>query len=153
PEGRDWDRRYGVKPLRCFVGPIISLQVERTRMDNARQWESGADMSQLAKKLMGEKFSPSNFSPIFSEVEAAKQFSAVILNFSTGDLAQATRRSKETAKCWKAGRAFPNGVSLMALVREFPEIRAWVRARTGEFDDPRSLDITFSAAEQLMQSD
>jgi hypothetical protein len=114
-------------------------------------------MPRHATKLQGENFSPSkNFSPVFSpmsEVDAAQEFAAVILPFSVGELATATNRSKETAKCWKLGRAFPNGVSLMALVAEFPAIRAWAHERTGGFDSSQSLGTMFALLEKVMASD
>lgn len=105
-------------------------------------------------KTPGAKISyPKNFAPIMTEQAAAAEFSGVILSFSTGQLAQATGRSKETAKCWKAGRAFPNGVSLMALVTEFPQIRAWAHSKTGGFESSQSLDVMFGTLEQIMASD
>lgn len=95
-------------------------------------------MGQTATQRAGEKFAPTKkFSPV-TEQEAAEEFSAVIIDFSVGELAHATGRSKETAKCWKAGRAFPNGVSLMALVAQFPRIRVWANRRTGGFDNPQT---------------
>jgi hypothetical protein len=109
-------------------------------------------MRRAATRRLGENFAPTkNFAPV-TEQEAAQEFSAVILPFSVGQLAQATGRSKETAKCWKAGRAFPNGVSLMALVAEFPQIRAWANRRTGGFDHPQSQSEGFALLERIMAS-
>lgn len=117
----------------------------------ARRIEGSLKMRRPATKLGGENISPpKNFSPVFSEPEAAKQFSAVILPFSVGELALAADRSKETAKCWKNGRAFPNGVSLMALMAEFPVINAWVKTRTGGFDSPLALAEGFAMLEKIM---
>lgn len=112
-------------------------------------------MAKTAISLESAKIARSNnSSPVFvSEQEAAKEFSAVILPFSVGELATATDRSKETVKCWKAGRSFPNGVSLMALVAEFPAIRAWHHTKTGGFDSPQSLGAMFSTLERVMASD
>lgn len=88
-----------------------------------------------------------------SEQDAAAEFSAVILAFSTGEIAKATGRSKETVKCWKAGRAFPNGVSLMALTSEFPRIRAWYDRRTGGVHNPQSQVELFAELERIMASE
>ena len=105
-------------------------------------------------KSAGEKIAyPKNFAPVLTEQAAAAEFSAIILPFSTGQLAQATGRSKETAKCWKSGRAFPNGVSLMKLMEDFPQIDAWVRSKTGRFNSPQTLGTMFGMLEKVMASD
>lgn len=124
------------------------------RVEQTRRIEGETTMVRSATKTTGEKIAPAtNFAPVLTEQEAAAEFSAVILDFSAGELARASRRSKETAKCWKAGRAFPNGVSLLALVNEFPKIRAWVNAKTGGFDSPRGLSAAFALVEQIMATD
>lgn len=130
-----------------------SPKLENGRGEQPRRNKGSLTMPRRATKLTGVNFTPHNFSPIFSEAEAAKEFSAVIVPFSTGELALATKRSKDTAKCWKRGRAFPNGVSLMALVHEFPEIRAWVKSKTGEFEDSKSLASRYQTLEEVMFSD
>lgn len=94
-----------------------------------------------AMKPVGVKITyPKNFTPVLTEQVAAAELSAVILPFSTGQLAQATGRSKDTVKCWKAGRTFPNGVSLIALVKEFPQIRAWANSKSGGFNSPQGMN-------------
>lgn len=106
-----------------------------------------------ASRAQGEIFAPTkNFAPVFSEAEAAQEFSAVILDFSAGELARAAQRSKETAKCWKAGRSFPNGVSLMALVTEFPRIHAWFNSKTGGLDSPQGMSAAFALIESTLAS-
>lgn len=98
-------------------------------------------------------FSPRRIShPFLSEPEAAEEFSAVILDFSAGELARASGRSKDTAKCWKVGRAFPNGVSLIALIREFKPIRTWVESKVGALDSPRGMSEGFAILEKIMVS-
>lgn len=107
-----------------------------------------------ARKGAGVKITyPKNFTPVLTEQAAAAEFSAVIIPFSTGQLAQATGRSKDTVKCWKAGRTFPNGVSLMALIEDFPQIDAWVRSKTGRFNSPHTVTDIFSEMEKLLTSD
>jgi len=67
----------------------------------------------------------------------------VVTDFSAGQLASASDRSKETAKNWKAGRAFPNGASLINLARSIPIVRAWLLHEIGEcaeFDGPQVAD-------------
>jgi hypothetical protein len=81
---------------------------------------------QPAIRARGETISrEKRLSPVFvSPRAAAKEFQAVVLHLSVGELAFNT--NKETAKCWKAGRAFPSGCNLIALMAEFPHIRQWV---------------------------
>lgn len=131
-----------------------AAKLARDRAAQARRINGGWTMVETATRLEGDNFSPKNkFTPV-TEQEAAKEFSAVILQFSVGELAHATGRSKDTVKCWKSGRAFPNGASLMALIAEFPRIEAWVRSKTGSaFQSPASLGEVFGLLERLMQSD
>jgi len=85
--------------------------------------------------------------PFIDEREAAEQFSAVVVDFSAGQLAQLARRTKGTAKNWKAGRVFPNGASLLNLAMTVPVVNAWVQAKIGrpEFDCPRTAHETINA--------
>ena len=113
----------------------------------------GATMRNSSTRLRRENFlAPKNFTPKIDEVQAAKEFSAVILDFSAGQLAYATGRSKQTAKCWKAGRAFPNGNSLKSLEAEFPAIRSWANNRWGIHDSAERLTNGFALLEQMMAS-
>lgn len=64
--------------------------------------------------------------PAMTEEEAAEKFSALILPYTRGDLAQASERTKEAAKHWKAGTRAPNSSSLITLARRIPRIREWV---------------------------
>jgi len=117
------------------------MTVLRTRM-NSRA-DHGQARARSSTRSRGTKFVPSTkFVPKIDEREAAQQFSAVVTDFSAGQLASASDRSKETAKNWKAGRAFPNGASIINLARANPTIRAWLMheiGETAEFDDPRVL--------------
>lgn len=76
--------------------------------------------------LTGAKIAPgARFSPI-NDRDAAEEFALLVVDFSAGQLAKAACRSKETAKCWKAGRALPNGASLLNLAGNIPRIHDWV---------------------------
>lgn len=94
---------------------------------------------------------PNKLLAFTDERSAAEQFSAVVHDFSAGQLAQVTRRTKGTAKNWKAGRVFPNGASLINLARNIPEIRAWLYHEIGaeaEFDSPRLADAILNLLNQ-----
>lgn len=72
---------------------------------------------------------PASVAPIITEDEAAKEFSAVVLEFSRGDLAQLSGRTKEAAKHWKAGTRAPNSSSLITMARRNSRIKEWVIAQ------------------------
>lgn len=96
----------------------------------------------------GNNFVPSNkLLPFTDEREAAAQFSAVVHDFSAGQLAQLARCTKGTAKNWKAGRVFPNGAKLLNLATNCPIVNAWVHSKIGrpEFDCPRTVHETINA--------
>ena len=110
-------------------------------------------MNASAIKQTDTNFVPStNFVPI-SEAERAEEFAGELIPFPAKDLARASSRSVETAKQWKAGRRFPNGESLMALMAAFPTINAWVLRKTGGIHSPQALSTAFALLEQIMQSD
>lgn len=64
-----------------------------------------------------------------TEEQAAEEFSALVLPYSRGDLAQLSGRTKEAAKHWKAGSRAPNCSSLISMGRRNPRIRDWVIAQ------------------------
>ena len=78
-----------------------------------------------------------------TEPEGAEDLAPVLDDFEEGQLAQATNRSKETARLWKMGVRFPNGASLINLARNVPAVRAWLLQQIGseaeEFDDEQVL--------------
>lgn len=75
------------------------------------------------------------FVPVpITERQTAESFSALVMPFSAGQLANAGGRSKETAKGWKAGRAAPNAASLINLARTMPTVRAWLYAEIEQHD-------------------
>lgn len=83
--------------------------------------------------------------PILIGRDAVNAFTALIIPFSAGDLAQAAHVSKQTAKCWKNGRSIPSSDRLMLLGRNLPPVRAWVQKQMmaggeTEFDSPERLD-------------
>lgn len=92
-----------------------------------------------------------------TEREAAEEFSAVVIDFEAGQLAQAARRTKEAAKAWKSAKRCPNGSSLINMARAIPKIRAWlyaeiergVPAEAMSFDNPQALDVIFRGLQQL----
>lgn len=136
---------------------IVTLKPDWPAMpsDSWRRREHGDGWRPSSTALTGENVSRGKkSSPVFSEADAAKEFSADILPFySVGELALATGRTKETAKCWKAGRAFPNGVNLKALEAAFPKVRAWADHKWGIHDSSQRLVNVFDAIEQIMTSD
>lgn len=67
--------------------------------------------------------------PILTEDDAAQEFSALVLEYSRGDLAQLSGRTKEAAKHWKAGSRAPNCSSLITMGRRHPRIKEWVIAQ------------------------
>lgn len=91
--------------------------------------------------------------------EAALEFSAVIIPFSTGELAQAGKRTKDAAKKWKEGRSMPSALSLLNMAREIPAVRAWTIAKLGanqppEFmNSPAVLTAMMAALHQVSKQD
>lgn len=75
--------------------------------------------------------------PVMTEDEAAKKFSALVLQYSRGDLAQASERTKEAAKHWKAGSRAPNSSSLITMARRLPIVRDWVISQIDMPDGPQ----------------
>jgi len=86
---------------------------------------------------------PTKFAPFVTEPEEAGKLAPVLEGFEEGQLAQATNRSKETARLWKMGQRFPNGASLINLARNVPAVRAWLLCEIGgdgaEMDEARML--------------
>lgn len=68
------------------------------------------------------------------EREAREKFSALVVPFSRGDLAQASERTKEAAKHWKSGSRAPNASSLITLARRIPAIREWLYSEIEAWD-------------------
>lgn len=86
-------------------------------------------MSGRSTQMMG-----TNFVHPLTERDAAERFSAAIIRFQSGQLAQASCRTKDAAKSWKAGRRCPNGSSLINLARAIPAVRAWLYAEIECFE-------------------
>lgn len=70
------------------------------------------------------------------EKEAAKRFSAAVIDFDAATLARISGRSVEAAKLWKAGVRCPNGSSLINLGAVITEVQDWIDGEM-EFRRPR----------------
>jgi hypothetical protein len=75
---------------------------------------------------------PNKLLTFIDEREAAARFSAVAVDFSTGELATLSRSTKGSAKNWKSARVFPNGATLINLARNNPAIRKWLLHEIGD---------------------
>lgn len=141
----DWEKERLEKPAAKFgIG----------RVGETRREEGGLMSRDSAKELSGENvFWVQPHPPLKTSQEAAKEFSAVIIDFSSGELAQATGKSKETAKCWKRGRAFPDGMNLKMLEAAFPKIRAWSDWRFGVHDSAHRVGASFADIERFLTAD
>ncbi len=87
-----------------------------------------------------------------NEKAAALEFSAIIIPFSAGELAQAGKRTKEAAKAWKAGRSMPSAWSLINMAQEIPTVREWMFAKLGgkpEFASPQVMTVMMAALHQV----
>lgn len=84
------------------------------------------------------------------EQQAAKSFSAVVIPFSAGELAQAAHRTKEAAKAWKAGRSLPSGWSLLNMAQDIPAVRNWMLGMLGVTDSRDT--ITLSQVQALIDA-
>lgn len=92
-----------------------------------------------------------NIVPV-TERDAAQEFSAVIIQFSSGELAQAAKRSKEAAKAWKEGRSLPTAWSMLNMAREIPAVRNWMLAKLGadpQFNSPEMLSVLVGAVQTV----
>lgn len=83
-------------------------------------------------------FTHPKVSPKITNAEATEQVSALVLGFSSGTLAKAAGRSKDSAKHWKIGHACPNLASAINLARSIPSVRAWLMEQIGEGAHPQS---------------
>lgn len=66
-----------------------------------------------------------NFAPI-DEDQAAKSFSAAVVDFEAATLARAARRHIETAKLWKKGVRCPNSSSVINMASLIPAVQSWL---------------------------
>jgi len=110
----------------------------------------------IATSRRVERLSPAKtFTPLFpSKTEARKEWASVILQFENGEVAVQGDVTKQTVKCWKAGRSFADGINLMELMQNNPVILNWVLGKLGvmqmpEFlNDPRVLNAVMALAYQ-----
>lgn len=85
--------------------------------------------------------------------EAAEEFSAVIIPYSVGEVAQAAKRGKDAAKKWKSGKAMPCGLALMHMARRLPAVRNYMLAKMGpafQHDSPQSMSMAVLAFQTLL---
>lgn len=128
----------------------------------ARRVEGAMDRRNSASPRRVQTFGPQNnvrpalktsvpvMAPAMSEDEAAKEFSALVIEYTRGDLAQASERTKEAAKHWKAGTRAPNCSSLITMGRRNSRIRDWVIAQM-DVDLPPSVDAPNSHQDDRAQ--
>lgn len=108
--------------------PVASV---RSRAMVAGQIEGRISMAKIATLRRGTNLVPPKSLVPITEQDAAKAFSAVILKFSAGELAQTSKRSKEAAKAWKEGRSLPSSWSLLNMAQDIPAVRNWVLGMLG----------------------
>jgi hypothetical protein len=76
-----------------------------------------------------------NVAAPLSDRDAAERFSLITVEFSSGDLARAARRTKAAAKGWKDASRAPGLASIINIARALPSVRQWLIA---EIDAGRS---------------
>lgn len=69
-----------------------------------------------------------------NENQAAKDFSAVIYQFSRGELARAGKRGKDAAKRWKDGEVLPSTWTMLNMAQQIPAVRNWMLGMLGVTD-------------------
>jgi hypothetical protein len=111
-------------------------------------------MVRQATKRNGTTGAPSTTSVPVNERDAALEFSAVIIPFSYGELASASKRGKEAAKKWKEGRSLPSAWSMLNMARDIPAVRAWMMAKLGDtphmqFNSAQGIDVLARAMQSL----
>lgn len=113
----------------------------------ARRNDGGFKVRQNATRRKETNFvGPTSFARI-EEKEAAKRFSAAVIDFDAHTLARISGRSVEAAKLWKAGIRCPNGSSLINLGAIITEVQAWIDGEM-EYRRPRIQVDPKSAGEQ-----
>lgn len=113
-------------------------------------FESGVSGAVSSKKIMGKNFLPPKNLGMLCEQTAARRFASAVIHISSGDLAKACGRSKETAKIWKRGAQCPNGASLINLARKLPTVRKWLYEECEKAGEPvdnskRAFDVAVAA--------
>lgn len=122
---------------------------------SARQIEGRSFMAKRATKPAGTNLAPqTNLVPIGDERDEALAFSAVIIPFSTGELARASKRTKEAAKGWKEARSLPSAWSMLNMAREIPAVRAYMLHKLGagphmQFNSPHGMNALANAVQAL----
>lgn len=132
------------------------MKSARSASRNSSHGQGEANRAVRARSARGTIVAPqTNIVPISTERDAAEQFSALVVDFSAGQLASAARRSKETAKRWKSARAFPNGVSLIHMACSLPTVNMWLKSQIDAGDraaQSGSADGVWEAVEMVAQN-
>lgn len=127
--------------------------VGNDRANNGRRINGGLRAMKTATKRTGTTVGPSTtVVPITDKIAMTAAFSAVVLPFENGELAQWGKCGKEAAKKWKAARSLPSFWTMANLARENPVIRDWVLARLNvnpDFNSPQFMTMAASAMYQL----
>lgn len=88
-----------------------------------------------------EVTSPANISsPIMApKQKTRREFAEIIREFENGEVANDANVSKETVKCWKAGRALPQLENAVQLALRNPKVMSWVLAKLNVRQMPEHL--------------
>ncbi len=132
------------------MAALLKLQRE-TRNTGLQHY--GVRVMGAAKRKRGTNVRPrTNVIPI-TDREAAQKFSALVIAFPAGQLAQAAARTKDSAKGWKKARAFPSGASLINMCRAIPSVYEWLQTEIehgGEvFESDRNLTLAYQETMRL----
>jgi prolyl oligopeptidase PreP (S9A serine peptidase family) len=111
-----------------------------------------------AIKLAGEVSAPATISAptMPAKREAKQEFASIIREYENGEIANDADVSKETVKCWKAGRALPQADNLFKLAQKNRTVQAWAMRQLGIsqpaefFNSPAGLTAAMAAVWQVM---
>lgn len=112
----------------------------------------GGFVVQSAMKLDARSIVPQKRVVPLTDREGAKAFSAIVIPFSYGELAQAAERSKEAAKAWKEGRSMPSALSLLKMAKQIPAINNWVLGMLGsdaEHEAPQVMNTILGSLQTV----
>lgn len=104
-----------------------------------------------AMRRIGTEFAPpANFVPI-TEKETKSSVSALIIPFSSGQIAKITGCDKETTRAWREEKRAPHSPNLINLAGAIPPVRQWLIDRTGGIPtrDNTSLDDVILALHNI----
>lgn len=131
-----------------------------------RQREGGRSMVRQAIAKRGTTVVP--WTPVVpvNDDEAKKEFAAVILNISRGQLAKAAKRGKDAAKRWQEGTRLPSMLTILNMAQPgdagIPVVRNYVLTKLGinpamlsaaeqiSFQTPQMMEAAIAAVYQVM---